>query len=57
VPTDRAAREIVSALHKRRFEAVITGHAKLAAFANRHFPGLFRRLVMAYRQTRQQGGQ
>lgn len=56
VPTDRAAAAIVRALHKRQFEAVITGHARVTAFANRHFPRLFRRLVMLWRQTRQRGG-
>ncbi len=56
VPTDRAAREIVRALHKRRFEAVITGHAKVIAFVNRHFPRIFRRSVMVWRHAQTRGG-
>ncbi len=37
-PTDKAAREIVRAIHRGQFEAVITGHGKMMAFAARHFP-------------------
>lgn len=44
-PTDKAAREIVDALYRKRFEAVITGHAKVIAAANRHFPRSFRQLM------------
>lgn len=40
VPTDRAARAIVRAVHARRREAIITGHGKLIAFLGRYFPGL-----------------
>jgi len=36
--TDKAARQIVSALYRRKPEAVITGHGKLAVFLGRHFP-------------------
>lgn len=39
VPTDKAAREIVRAVHARKREAIITGHGKLIAFLGRHFPG------------------
>lgn len=45
VPTGRAARAIVAALYHRRFEAVITGHGKLAAFLARHFPRTTRRVM------------
>ena len=38
VPRDRAARAIVSAIYKRKPEAVITGHGKLAVWSARHFP-------------------
>lgn len=41
-PTDRACREIVHALYRRRFEAVITHHGRLACFLARHFPRSFR---------------
>ncbi len=37
-PTEKAARDIVQCIYKRRFEAVITGHGKLALFIARHFP-------------------
>lgn len=42
VRTDKACREIVNALYRRKFEAVITGHGKLACFLARHFPRSFR---------------
>lgn len=42
VPTDKACREIVDALYKRRFEAVITGHGRVACFLARHCPRSFR---------------
>jgi NAD(P)-dependent dehydrogenase (short-subunit alcohol dehydrogenase family) len=38
VPTAKACREILDALHRRKFEAVITGHGRLACFVARHFP-------------------
>jgi len=38
VPTEKAARDIVRALHKRRFNAVITGHGKALVWIKRHFP-------------------
>ncbi|MBX7259797.1 MAG: SDR family NAD(P)-dependent oxidoreductase [Candidatus Hydrogenedentes bacterium] len=47
VPTDRAARAIVTALYRRQFEAVITGHGKAAAFFARHFPRTTRWLMRA----------
>jgi short-subunit dehydrogenase len=40
MPTDRAARQIVRAVARRRREAVITGHGKLAIFLQRHAPWL-----------------
>jgi NAD(P)-dependent dehydrogenase (short-subunit alcohol dehydrogenase family) len=48
VPTDQAARAIVSALHRRQFEAVITGHGKAAAFLARHFPRTVRTLMRTF---------
>ena len=42
VPTDKACREIVDALYARKFEAVITGHGRVACFLARHFPRSFR---------------
>ena len=38
VPTERAARDIVQALGRRKFNAIITGHGKLAVWLHRHFP-------------------
>ena len=38
VPTERAAHDIIRALGKRKFEAVITGHGKVLTFLTRHFP-------------------
>jgi NADP-dependent 3-hydroxy acid dehydrogenase YdfG len=45
VPTDRAARTIVRALYKRRFEVVVTGHGKAIVFFARHFPTAWRFIV------------
>jgi short-subunit dehydrogenase len=42
VPTDKAARAIVRALYRRKPEAIITGHGKLAVFLARHFPRTLR---------------
>lgn len=42
MPADRAARDILRALYRRRFEAIITYHGKLGVFVNRLFPGLVR---------------
>ena len=40
VPTDKAARDILRALGKGKFNAVITGHGKLVFWIQRHFPWL-----------------
>jgi NAD(P)-dependent dehydrogenase (short-subunit alcohol dehydrogenase family) len=45
---ESAAAEIATALHRRRFEAVITGHAKVVLFAARHFPGLMRQVARRF---------
>jgi NAD(P)-dependent dehydrogenase (short-subunit alcohol dehydrogenase family) len=42
VPADRAAREIVDALHRRKMDATITGHGRIGVFVYRHFPWLVR---------------
>lgn len=42
VSAEKAARDIVNALYRRRFEAVITGHGKAIVWVYRHFPRLFR---------------
>jgi len=43
--TDKAARVMVTAVVRRRREAVISGHGRLAVFLARHAPGLFDFLV------------
>lgn len=45
VPTSNAAREIVSAIYKRKPEAVITGHGKIATTLARHFPRTMRFVI------------
>jgi hypothetical protein len=40
MPASTAARKIVRATARRRREAVITGHGKLAVFLERHVPWL-----------------
>jgi NADP-dependent 3-hydroxy acid dehydrogenase YdfG len=47
VPAARAARSIVRAVARRRREAVITGHGKLAVFLQRHAPWLVAAAVRA----------
>jgi short-subunit dehydrogenase len=44
MPRERAARHIVRAIERRRFDAVITGHGKFAVAFHRHFPRTFRAL-------------
>jgi NAD(P)-dependent dehydrogenase (short-subunit alcohol dehydrogenase family) len=52
VPKERAAREILRALRRRRPEAVITGHGKVAVFFHRHFPRTFRTLMRLAARSR-----
>jgi short-subunit dehydrogenase len=42
MPAERAAREIVAAIHARKRERVVTAHGKLAVFLYRHAPWLVR---------------
>jgi short-subunit dehydrogenase len=44
----RAARQIVSAIARRRREAVITGHGRAAVFMNRHAPWLVSAVIRAF---------
>lgn len=39
-PTDRAARVMINAIHKRKREYVFTGHGKFFGFLGRHWPAL-----------------
>jgi short-subunit dehydrogenase len=57
MPADTAARKIVSAIQRRRREAVITGHGKILVFVARHLPGLLSALVSrsGYRGRREPG--
>lgn len=50
VPTDKAARGIVRALGRRKFNAIITGHGKLAVWLQRHFPWVL--AILLRRATR-----
>jgi short-subunit dehydrogenase len=45
MPADKAARQIVTAVARRRRERVITGHGKAAVFLQRHVPWLLSSLV------------
>ena len=54
MPTERAARQIVRAVARRRRELVITGHGKLAVFLARHTPRLLASLVRRSRLARRQ---
>jgi short-subunit dehydrogenase len=48
MPAAPAARRIVRAVARRRREVVITGHAKVAVFFQRHAPWLVARVVRAF---------
>jgi short-subunit dehydrogenase len=48
MPAERAARAIVRAVARRRREAVITGHGKLAVLLQRHVPGLVAAGIRAF---------
>jgi short-subunit dehydrogenase len=45
MPAEKAARQIVAAIQRRRKEKVITFHGKFAVFMQRHFPAIMDRLV------------
>ncbi len=45
MPTEKAARQIVRGLYRRKPEILITRHAKLTVFLNNHFHGLLRGLI------------
>jgi short-subunit dehydrogenase len=55
MPAATAARQIVRAVARRRREAVITGHGKLAVFAVRHFPGLVHLVIRKFGVRRRPG--
>ena len=38
MPVEKAAQDILKAIYKRKFEAVITGHGKVITWCARHFP-------------------
>ena len=45
MPADRAARQIMRAMYRRKFEVNVTLHGKFAIAFNRHFPRLFRAVL------------
>lgn len=47
MPVEKAARQIVRALYRRKPEVVITRHGKFAIFMNRHFPRTTRAIFRA----------
>ena len=55
VPTQRAARDIVRAVYRRRREAVITGHGKLLVWVYRHCPWLLNGFLDSGRRVRDGG--
>jgi NAD(P)-dependent dehydrogenase (short-subunit alcohol dehydrogenase family) len=48
VPAARAARQMVRAIARRRREAVITGHGKIAVFVQRHAPWLVSLVIRTF---------
>jgi short-subunit dehydrogenase len=57
MPTDKAARQIVTAIERGRRDAVITTHGKAAVLAQRHTPGLVNAALalVGYRGRREAG--
>lgn len=47
MPTEKAAKQMVVAILKRKRERVITLHGKAAVFLERHIPGLFSLIIRA----------
>jgi NAD(P)-dependent dehydrogenase (short-subunit alcohol dehydrogenase family) len=45
-PTDKAARVMIRAIHRRHREYVFTGHGKIGAFLGRHFPWVIHLLLV-----------
>ena len=45
MPTEKAVRQIVTAVARRRRARVITGHGKIAVFLQRHVPWLLSSLI------------
>jgi short-subunit dehydrogenase len=48
MPTDRAARQIGRAIHRRRREVVVTGHGKALVLLYRYAPWLLRFLIARF---------
>src|SRR5438477_55079 len=48
MPAERAARQIVRAIGRRRREIVVTGHGKVAVFVQRHAPAVVSAVVRAF---------
>ena len=55
-PTDKAARVMADAIHKRKREFVFTGHGKVGAFVGQHLPGLVHFATTRKRASGRQGG-
>jgi len=49
---EKTARQILRAVRKRRRVEVITGHARVAVFVQRHFPGLLSSLLYLFDRMR-----
>jgi len=54
MPAEKAARQIATAVTRRRRERVITGHGKVAVFLQRHVPWLLSSLIRLARIRRRQ---
>jgi NAD(P)-dependent dehydrogenase (short-subunit alcohol dehydrogenase family) len=48
VPADKAARDIVKAVHKRRLIVPITGHGAVIIWMKRHFPAVMRAAIARF---------
>jgi hypothetical protein len=48
VPAARAARQMATAIARRRREAVITGHGRLFVFVHRHAPWLTAAVIRTF---------
>lgn len=46
MPCEKAARQMIRAIWKRKQEEIITGHGKIVVFLHRHFPWLIKQIIL-----------
>ncbi len=48
MPTDKASKQMIKAIYKRKKEITITNHGKILVWLQRHFPGLMRYFISKF---------